>query len=91
MPLPKIDHLIAYRFGIKLHSHGILHPGIGHQDPESRDGSPRKTSHVESRWVFLLTLFHPKNMIEMNVASRKNAMIPSIARGAPKISPTNQL
>lgn len=37
-----------------------------------------------------LTLFHPKNMTAMKVASMKNASIPSMAKGAPNMSPTNQ-
>ena len=53
--------------------------------------APRVTSQVEARCIFLLTRSHPKNMMEMNVASRKNATIPSMASGAPKISPTNKL
>ncbi|MPM41741.1 hypothetical protein SDC9_88400 [bioreactor metagenome] len=50
---------------------------------------PIATSQVESKWAFLLTLSHPKNMMAKKVLSRKNAKIPSIASGAPKISPTN--
>ena len=51
---------------------------------------PIATSHVERRWNFGETLFQPKNITAKNVASRKNAISPSIAKGAPKISPTNQ-
>ncbi len=51
--------------------------------------APTATSHVDARWNFLPTLFHPKNITAMNVDSRKNASIPSMASGAPKISPTN--
>src|SRR6056297_1092445 len=51
---------------------------------------PRATNHVDTRWNFLLTFSQPKNITAMNVDSRKKAIIPSIARGAPKISPTNQ-
>src|SRR5665647_8092 len=50
---------------------------------------PKATIQVESRWNFLLTLFQPKNMTAIKVLSRKKAMIPSIASGAPKMSPTN--
>ena len=38
-----------------------------------------------------LTLFQPKNMMATKVASIKKAMMPSMASGAPKMSPTNQL
>ena len=48
-------------------------------------------SHEEAKWKPLLTLPHPKNITAMKVDSMKKARIPSIARGAPKISPTNQL
>ena len=51
---------------------------------------PKATSQVESRWNFLLTLFHPKNITAIKVLSRKKAMMPSMASGAPKMSPTNQ-
>ena len=51
--------------------------------------APSAVSHVAVRWNFLLTLPQPKNMTAMNVASIKNAMIPSMASGAPNMSPTN--
>ena len=53
--------------------------------------APSPVSQVEARWKRLLTLSQPKNITAMNVASIKNARIPSIASGAPKMSPTNQL
>ena len=53
--------------------------------------APIMVSQVEARWKRLLTLSHPKNITAMNVASIKKARIPSMASGAPKISPTNQL
>ena len=52
--------------------------------------APMPVSQVEARWNFLPTLFHPKNITATKVASMKNASMPSIARGAPKMSPTNQ-
>ena len=51
--------------------------------------APKPVSQVEARWKPLLTLFHPKNMTAMNVASMKKARMPSMASGAPKMSPTN--
>ena len=51
--------------------------------------APMPVIQVASRCVRLPTLFHPKNMMAKNVASMKNARIPSIASGAPKMSPTN--
>ncbi len=34
----KRHHLIAHRVGIELTAHGILHPGVGHEDPPGGDG-----------------------------------------------------
>ena len=53
--------------------------------------APMIVSQVEAKWKRLLTLSQPKNITAIKVASIKNARIPSIARGAPKMSPTNQL
>ena len=53
--------------------------------------APIAVSHVAVKCIPRLTLFQPKNMIATKVASIKNAKIPSMANGAPKISPTNQL
>ena len=51
--------------------------------------APNPVNHVEARWNPRDTLFHPKNITATNVDSMKKAIIPSIAKGAPKISPTN--
>ena len=32
------DHLVAHGLGVELTPHGALHPGIGHENPPSRDG-----------------------------------------------------
>ena len=53
--------------------------------------APKPVSHVEAKWKPRLTFCQPKNITAMNVASMKKATIPSIASGAPKMSPTNQL
>ena len=53
--------------------------------------APNPVSQVEARWKRLLTLSQPKNMTAMKVASMKKARMPSMASGAPKMSPTNQL
>lgn len=53
--------------------------------------APRPVSQVEARWKPRLTFCHPKNITAMNVASMKKATMPSMASGAPKMSPTNQL
>ena len=52
--------------------------------------APRPVSHVDARWNPGDTFFHPKYMTATKVDSMKKATIPSMARGAPKISPTNQ-
>ena len=52
--------------------------------------APRPVSQVEVRWKPLLILPQPKNMRAMKVDSMKKAKIPSMASGAPKMSPTNQ-
>ena len=51
---------------------------------------PTAVSHVAARWKPADTLFQPKNITAMNVLSRKNAAIPSMASGAPKMSPTKR-
>ena len=33
---PEIDHLVAHAVGIELHARRVLHPGIGHQNPQRR-------------------------------------------------------
>ena len=52
--------------------------------------APRTVSQVEARWARRLSFSQPKNMRAMKVASMKKARMPSMARGAPKMSPTNQ-
>ena len=52
--------------------------------------APMPVSHVAARWKRLLTFSQPKNITAKNVASMKKAKMPSIASGAPKMSPTNQ-
>ncbi|MNL83327.1 hypothetical protein D3C87_2109420 [compost metagenome] len=49
---------------------------------------PIATHHVAMRWPSLDSLSQPKKNRPTKVASRKKAIIPSIASGAPKISPT---
>ena len=51
---------------------------------------PIATSQVESRCIFLLTLSQPKNITAKKVDSIKKAISPSMASGAPKMSPTIQ-
>ena len=49
---------------------------------------PRATMKVTSRWPRFESFSQPKNIRPMKVASRKKAIRPSIASGAPKMSPT---
>ena len=50
--------------------------------------APTAVSQVAERWKPRLTRFQPKNMTATNVLSRKKARMPSMASGAPKMSPT---
>ena len=51
--------------------------------------APMPVSHVEARWNPRPTLSQPKNITPIKVLSIKNATMPSMASGAPKMSPTN--
>ena len=50
--------------------------------------APMAVSHVAARWNRRLTLSQPKNITAMKVLSMKKAMMPSMASGAPNMSPT---
>ena len=52
--------------------------------------APMPVSQVDARWNRLETLFQPKNITAKKVASMKKARMPSMASGAPNMSPTNQ-
>ena len=52
--------------------------------------APMPVSQVDARWKRLETLFQPKNITAKKVASMKKARMPSMASGAPNMSPTNQ-
>ena len=52
--------------------------------------APKAVSHVAARCWPAENFFQPKNITAKNVLSQKKAKIPSMARGAPKMSPTNQ-
>ena len=51
--------------------------------------APMPVSHVAARWNPADTFFHPKNITATKVDSMKKATMPSMASGAPKMSPTN--
>ena len=50
--------------------------------------APNPVSHVEAKWKPFDTLFQPKNITATKVDSMKKATMPSMANGAPKMSPT---
>ena len=52
--------------------------------------APKPVSQVEVRWKPGDTFFQPKYITATNVLSMKKARMPSMASGAPKMSPTNQ-
>ena len=35
--VPKVDHFVPSGFGVEPHSGRVLHPGVGHQNPEGRE------------------------------------------------------
>ena len=55
-------HLVAHRVGIELTTHGILHPGVGNQNPPGGDGGTQTRepggSQVEARRHFLPAEIH---------------------------------
>ena len=51
--------------------------------------APSQVSQVEARWKPRDTFSQPKNITATKVLSMKKATIPSMASGAPKMSPTN--
>ena len=52
--------------------------------------APSPVSQVEAKWKPGDTFFQPKYMTATKVDSMKKATMPSMANGAPKMSPTNQ-
>ena len=50
--------------------------------------APRPVSQVEVKWKPRDTLSQPKNITATKVLSMKKASTPSMAKGAPKTSPT---
>ena len=76
--------------GLKRIPRGICIQALATRIHKAERLAPIAVSQVANRCTFLLTLFQPKNMMAIKVDSMKKAKIPSIANGAPKISPTNQ-
>ena len=70
----------------------VLHPGVGGEDEVRRqDGADRPRSRSWPGGRLCGSRSQPKIQSPRNVDSRKNASRPSIASGAPKMSPTNRL
>ena len=86
--VPEGGHLVADGVDVEGAAYRILHPGVRYQDPEADRLAPTAVSQVAERWKPRLTRFQPKNMTATNVLSRKKARMPSMASGAPKMSPT---
>ena len=83
---------ISFRIvsGLKAHPTGYCIQALATKIHHADMVAPSPVSHVEARWKPGETFFHPKNITATKVLSMKNATIPSMAKGAPKISPTNQ-
>ena len=47
---PEIDHLVTHRVGIELHTYGVLHPRVGHENPNGRD-TGSDTRHPSGKQV----------------------------------------
>ena len=76
--------------GLKVIPTGCCIHAFATRIQRAETDAPMPVSQVAARWVRLLTLFQPKNITAKKVASMKNANMPSMASGAPKMSPTNQ-
>ncbi len=73
---------------LNLHPTGYCIQALATRIHSAERLAPTAVSHVAARWAPRPTLSHPKNITAMKVLSRKKAMIPSMASGAPKMSPT---
>ena len=75
--------------GLKAQPTGYCIHALATRIHQAEMVAPRPVSQVEARWKPGDTFFQPKNMTATKVDSMKKATIPSIASGAPKMSPTN--
>ena len=74
--------------GLKVHPTGYCIHELATRIHHAERLAPMAVSHVAVRWNPRLTFSQPKNITAMKVLSRKKAMMPSMASGAPKMSPT---
>ena len=88
----EVDHFRAdlpHGVGHEGVAHGVLHPAVGQQDPQGGEvRADSATIQMDRACTFFETRFQPKIQTPMNVDSRKNATVASMASGAPKMSPT---
>ena len=75
--------------GLNSHPTGCCIQALATRIHQAEMVAPSPVSQVDARWNPGETFFHPKYMTATKVDSIKNATIPSMASGAPKMSPTN--
>lgn len=86
--VPERGHLVASHVDVELRADRILHPCVGDENPQSREIDADCHEPCRGEVKRFDTLPQPKSITPTNVASMKNAMIPSMASGAPNMSPT---
>src|SRR5574344_1147051 len=75
--------------GLNVHPTGYCIHELATSIHHAEKVAPIPVSHVAARWNPRDTFFQPKNITATKVDSIKKATIPSMASGAPKMSPTN--
>ena len=55
---PEVHHFVTHRVGIERHTHRMLHPRVGYQNPYGRDAGS-DTGHPSSEQVCLLAYLVP--------------------------------
>ena len=73
---------------LKRHPTGFCIQALATRIQRAERLAPIAVSQVAARWNPFETLFQPKNITAMKVDSMKKAISPSMASGAPKMSPT---
>ncbi len=74
--------------GSKVQPAGYCIQALATRIQSADTAAPTAVSHVAVRCAPRLTRSQPKNMTARKVVSRKKATMPSMASGAPKMSPT---
>ena len=75
--------------GLNVHPTGFCIHALATRIHHAEMVAPRPVSHVAARWKPRDTFCQPKNITATKVLSMKNATMPSMASGAPNMSPTN--